>query len=52
MENAGYLLAAFGIIWASFFVYVFALSNRQRQLRTEIDALKESLARKVAKTGT
>ncbi|MFC1907482.1 CcmD family protein [Chloroflexota bacterium] len=52
MENAGYLFAAFTIIWASFFVYVFVLWQRQGQLRQEIDALKESLKEKGAKTGT
>jgi len=52
MENAGYLFAAFTIIWASFFVYVFVLWQRQRQLRQEIDALKEALKEKGAKTGT
>jgi len=50
MENAGYLFAAFGIIWASFFVYVFVLWRRQRQLRQEIDALKEALKERGAKT--
>jgi len=50
MENAGYLFAAFSIIWASFFVYIFVLWQRQRQLRQEIDALKELLKEKGAKT--
>jgi len=46
MENAGYLFAAFTIIWAMIFGYVFSLSRRQRQLRREIDSLKESLREK------
>ncbi len=41
MENAGYLFAAFTIIWALVFGYVFLLFNRQRRLRREIDSLKE-----------
>ena len=41
MENLGYLLAAFGIVWAVLFGYVFSLSQRQRQLRRELDSLKE-----------
>ncbi|MFB0559046.1 MAG: CcmD family protein [Dehalococcoidales bacterium] len=45
MENAGYLFAAFTIIWALVFGYVFSLSRRQRQLRREIDSLKETLKR-------
>ena len=43
MENAGYLLAAFIIIWALIFGYVLSLFNRQRRLRWEIDSLKEVL---------
>ena len=46
MENAGYLFAAFAMIWAVIFGYVFNLSRRQRQLRREIDSLKESLREK------
>ena len=41
MENFGYLFAAFAIIWAVVFSYVFALSRRQRQLQREIDFLKD-----------
>ena len=43
MENAGYLFAAFSVIWAAVFVYVLVLSNRQRRLQREIDSLKEVL---------
>ena len=43
MENAGYLFAAFTIIWALVFGYVLLLFNRQRRLRREIDSLKEAL---------
>ncbi len=42
MENAGYIFAAFAIIWAAVFGYVLVLFNRQRRLRREIDALKEA----------
>lgn len=41
MENMTYVFAAFAIVWAVVFGYVFSLSQRQRQLRREIDALKE-----------
>ncbi len=40
MENLSYLFAAFTIVWAVLFGYVFSLSRRQRQLRREIDSLK------------
>ena len=46
MENAGYLLAAFAIIWALVFGYVLLLFNTQRRLRREINSLKEALKEK------
>ena len=42
MENAGYLLAAFIIVWAVVFGYVLLLVNRQRRLQREINLLKEA----------
>ncbi len=42
MENAGYLFAAFTLIWALVFGYVLVLFNRQRRMRREIDLLKEA----------
>lgn len=44
MENLGYLLAAFIIIWAVLFVYLFVLSARGKQLRREMDSLKREIA--------
>ncbi len=46
MENAGYLYAAFGIIWVGVFGYVLSLVLKQRRLRRELEALKESLGDK------
>ena len=46
MENAGYLFAAFAIVWAVTFLYILLLFNRQKSLRREIDSLKEELAEK------
>ncbi len=46
MENAGYLFAAFTIIWALVFGYVLLLFNRQRRLRRDINSLKEVLKEK------
>jgi len=40
MENLEYLFAAFIIVWAVLFGYIFMLSRRQKQLRREIDSLK------------
>jgi len=43
MENLSYLFAAFAVIWAGLFAYVFVLVRRQRRLRRDIDWLKETL---------
>ena len=46
MENAGYLFAAFAIVWAVTFLYILLLFNRQKSLRREIGSLKEGLTGK------
>ena len=46
MENAGYLFAAFTIVWALVFGYILLLLNRQRSLRQELTSLKEALKEK------
>jgi len=46
MENAGYLFAAYAIVWAMVFGYLLLLFKRQRSLSREIDSLKESLKEK------
>ena len=46
MENSGYFFAAFAIVWAVLFAYVFLLANRQRQLKRKVDSLKEMLKEK------
>ena len=43
MENAGYLLAAFAVIWALVFGYVVMMQRKQRQLQRQIKQLQESL---------
>jgi len=43
MENGGYLFAAFAIVWALLFAYIFRLAIRQRKLKREIESLKELL---------
>ena len=43
MENLSYLLAAFILIWAGFFGYLFKLSREQRQLRRELDSLQQDI---------
>ena len=46
MENAGYIFAAFAIVWAVIFGYLLLLLNRQRKLRQEIDSLKKEFREK------
>jgi CcmD family protein len=43
MENAGYLLSAFIIIWAVIFGYIIFMQRRQRKLGREIETLKKSI---------
>ena len=43
MENSGYLFAAYTIIWALVFGYVFLLYYKQRKLRRQMDLLKDSI---------
>ena len=42
MENAGYMFAAFTIIWALLFGYVLTMRHRQRNLQREISSLKQA----------
>lgn len=49
MQNGGFLLAAFAVVWSGSFVYILFLSARQARLRQEINALKERLEEKETK---
>ncbi len=51
MENLGYLVAAYTIIWIAISAYVLILYRRQKQLRREIDSLKEKIREKGADGG-
>ncbi len=41
--NLPYLFAAYSVTWIGFFVYVYYLSQRNRNLRREVEALREAL---------
>jgi CcmD family protein len=43
MENAGYLFAAFTIIWAVVFGYVLSLFGRQKRIQQDIESLREKI---------
>ena len=47
--NLPFLFAVFIITWAAFFVYVFYMSRRQREMQSEIDALKRALKEREGK---
>lgn len=43
--NLGFLFAIYMVTWAAFFVYVFVMSRRQRDLHRQIEQLKELAGR-------
>jgi CcmD family protein len=43
MENAGYMLAAFIIIWAALLAYMFLIARKQTALRRDIELIQEQL---------
>jgi len=42
VENLGYLLAAYAVIWAVVFGYILAMQRKQRRLQRQIDRLQKS----------
>ena len=44
--NLPFLFAVYIITWGAFFGYVFYLSRRQRDMQSEIEALKRALAQR------
>ena len=42
MENSGYLLAAYTVIWAVVFGYILFMQRKQRRLQRQIDMLQDS----------
>ena len=49
--NLPYLFAAYTVTWVGFFVYVYYLSQRQRSLQREVEALREALAERDGRVG-
>ncbi len=41
--NLPYLFAAYTVTWIGFFAYLYHVSQRQRSLRREVEALREAL---------
>ena len=42
MQNAGFLFSAYIIAWALVFGYVLFLLNKQKNIRSELESLKEN----------
>jgi CcmD family protein len=45
VENAGYLFAAYAIIWAVVFGYVLYMQRKQRKLQRQLDRLQKSVGK-------
>ena len=43
VRNLSYLFFGYAIIWLFLFGYLYSLSRRERELRNEIDRLKDEL---------
>jgi len=42
MDNMGYLFAAYTVIWAVVFGYVFFMQRKQRGLQRQLDSLNRA----------
>jgi CcmD family protein len=51
MENLGYLLAAYGVIWAVVFGYVLYMQRKQRKLNKQVGQLRELLDKSKTDSG-
>ena len=40
-DNLPYLFAAYAVTWVGFFVYMFFMSRRQREMEREIEELRQ-----------
>ena len=47
--NLPYLFAVYSITWIAFFAYLYYMSQRQRNLRSEVEELRQILAEKEGK---
>jgi CcmD family protein len=49
VKNFWYLFAAYTVIWTALFVYLFYLSQKNRELREELRELQLQVERHLAK---
>jgi CcmD family protein len=43
MDNMTYLFAAYSVIWLGVLIYVFFLLRKEKQLRRDVESLKEMI---------
>jgi len=43
LNNVNYIVAAFAVVWAGLFIYIFALMQKERAIRRDLNSLKEEL---------
>jgi len=43
LENLNFIAAAFAVVWVGVFVYLFALMQKERTLRRNLEDLKAEL---------
>ena len=50
MQHLGYMAAAYAIIWAAILIYFLGLGRREREIWTELQALRESIGNREAES--
>lgn len=50
MQHLGYMAAAYAILWAAILIYFVGLGRREREIWTELQALRESIGEREAET--
>ncbi len=43
LNNVNYIVAAFAVVWVGLFIYIFALMQKERAIRRDLESLKEEL---------
>ncbi len=43
MENAGYLFAAYALVWVTVFGFILILLNQQKKFRQDLESLNATL---------
>ena len=43
INNIGYVAASFAVVWVGLFIYIFALMQKERALRRDIEGLREEM---------